>query len=162
VKKVPLFNNSSGRFVLLHHELPTTAAQASHWDLMFDSGDLLLTYRLIQLPQAGASQLAATRLPDHRRLYLDYEGDVSGGRGRVTRWAAGEFKALLSDVPAKSAPSALSVVPTLPSVSVQLHSPELRAQLVFKPCDIDEETNIQVDAWQMHVRKSPTPKPPTP
>lgn len=31
----------------------------------------------------------ATRLPPHREAYLDYEGDVSGGRGRVLRIAAG-------------------------------------------------------------------------
>jgi hypothetical protein len=28
---------------------------------------------------------------DHRRAYLDYEGPVSGGRGRVVRWDVGTF-----------------------------------------------------------------------
>jgi hypothetical protein len=45
----------------------------------------------------------------------------------------------------------------LPSVSVQLQSPELNAQLAFEPCEIDAETNIQVDAWQLQVRASPHP-----
>jgi hypothetical protein len=29
---------------------------------------------------------------DHRPLYLDYEGAVSGGRGRITRWDGGTFE----------------------------------------------------------------------
>ena len=34
----------------------------------------------------------ALQMPDHRRLYLDYEGPVSGGRGSVTRWDGGTFE----------------------------------------------------------------------
>ncbi len=32
-------------------------------------------------------------LPDHRREYLDYEGPVSGDRGRVWRWDSGVYQA---------------------------------------------------------------------
>ncbi|MHC5024654.1 MAG: hypothetical protein ACYTGG_12235 [Planctomycetota bacterium] len=34
-------------------------------------------------------QLDADRIPDHRPLYLDYEGPVSRGRGEVTRLRRG-------------------------------------------------------------------------
>jgi len=33
----------------------------------------------------------AEQLPDHRRLYLDYEGSISGGRGTVTEWDSGSY-----------------------------------------------------------------------
>ncbi len=35
--------------------------------------------------------IAATQLGDHRLAYLDYEGEVSGGRGYVIRVAAGVY-----------------------------------------------------------------------
>ncbi|HEY1380984.1 MAG TPA: hypothetical protein VGF55_29560, partial [Gemmataceae bacterium] len=41
-------------------------------------------------PRRGAV-IAAEPLPDHRRLYLDFEGQVGGDRGRVVRWDAGTF-----------------------------------------------------------------------
>ena len=40
--------------------------------------------------------IRAERLPDHRRRYLDYEGPISGNRGSVIRWDAGDY-VLLSD-----------------------------------------------------------------
>jgi hypothetical protein len=33
----------------------------------------------------------AEALADHRLAYLNYEGPVSGNRGRVVRWDTGEF-----------------------------------------------------------------------
>ena len=73
------------RFVILeHHHLGV------HWDFMLDTGTALRTWRL-ELPPQINCDIAATALPDHRRMYLDYEGEVSGGRGHVVRWDAGEF-----------------------------------------------------------------------
>ena len=73
------------RFVILKHH-----HQGVHWDFMLDTGHALRTWRLEEAPdQTGA--ISATALPDHRRMYLDYEGEVSGGRGHVLRWDAGEF-----------------------------------------------------------------------
>jgi hypothetical protein len=42
--------------------------------------------------------LEGSPLPDHRTIYLDYEGPISGGRGEVSRWDAGHFT-LLSGMP---------------------------------------------------------------
>src|SRR5437879_9523170 len=73
------------RFVVLEHDHPSL-----HWDLMLESGDVLRTWRLTAPPQSGRV-IAATAVVDHRRIYLDYEGPVSGNRGRVIRWDSGTF-----------------------------------------------------------------------
>jgi hypothetical protein len=73
------------RFVILEHDHPIL-----HWDLMLEAGDALQTWRLAAPPVIGAT-IEATALGDHRHAYLDYEGPVSGGRGSVKRWDAGEF-----------------------------------------------------------------------
>lgn len=73
------------RFVILTHDWPFP-----HWDLMLESGETLRTWRLLDEPGPGRC-IAAEPLPDHRKAYLDYEGPVSGNRGRVARWDTGEF-----------------------------------------------------------------------
>jgi hypothetical protein len=73
------------RFVILTHDHPVL-----HWDLMLDNGDALRTWRLSRPPDA-VENVVAEPLVDHRRAYLDYEGPVSGGRGDVRRWDAGDF-----------------------------------------------------------------------
>ena len=73
------------RFVILEHDFPTR-----HWDFMLELGDLLKTWRLAAPPQVGSAVVAEPSF-DHRRIYLDYEGPISGGRGTVTRWDGGTF-----------------------------------------------------------------------
>lgn len=95
------------RFVLLRHECPREY-KPSHWDLMLEMDGMLATWELSKLPAAWADALkldqrendsptVATRLPDHRLAYLDYEGPVSGNRGEVTRTAHGTFEILESN-----------------------------------------------------------------
>lgn len=76
------------RFVLLEHDHPF-----AHLDFMLEQGDALWTWRLEQLPRLGVP-LPAQRLPDHRLIYLDYEGPVSGNRGRVVRLDRGVYDLL--------------------------------------------------------------------
>ncbi|MGL4552565.1 MAG: DNA polymerase ligase N-terminal domain-containing protein [Gemmataceae bacterium] len=73
------------RFVLLHHDHPSP-----HYDLMLEAGDALWTWRLARPP--GAVPQPAERIADHRQMYLDYDGPVSGGRGEVRRESAGTFE----------------------------------------------------------------------
>lgn len=73
------------RFVILQHDHPQL-----HWDFMLEMGDVLRAWRLDREP-LGSAPIATTALGDHRLVYLDYEGPVSGGRGSVTRWDAGEY-----------------------------------------------------------------------
>jgi hypothetical protein len=79
------------RFVILEHDHPTL-----HWDLMLEVGLVLRTWRL-EAPPRDAESITATAIFDHRLLYLDYEGPVSGGRGRVTRWERGTFTGEVGD-----------------------------------------------------------------
>ena len=79
------------RFVVLEHELPPQAERATHWDLMIEQGAALATWAL-QRPPAPDVAIAAEALDDHRPSYLDYEGPISGDRGRVRRWDAGECR----------------------------------------------------------------------
>jgi hypothetical protein len=73
------------RYVILEHDHPSL-----HWDLMLESGDVLRTWRLSEPPQPGR-KIVATSAFDHRRMYLNHEGPVSGNRGRVVRWDHGTF-----------------------------------------------------------------------
>jgi hypothetical protein len=73
------------RFAILDHDHPFR-----HWDFLLEVGAVLRAWRLLEEPARGRA-IAAEPLPDHRPLYLDYEGEVSGGRGRVRRWDAGTF-----------------------------------------------------------------------
>ncbi len=79
------------RFVILEHDHPTL-----HWDLMLEDAGRLLTWRLPAAPSDPAVQrgrvLVATPLADHRLAYLNYEGPVSGNRGRVIRREQGTFE----------------------------------------------------------------------
>jgi DNA polymerase Ligase (LigD) len=80
------------RFVILQHDHPSL-----HWDLMLEAGPALRTWRLAAPPATGQAVPAEPSF-DHRLVYLDYEGPVSGGRGSVVRWDAGTF-AWLQDGP---------------------------------------------------------------
>src|SRR5262249_15642668 len=53
-------------------------------------GDVLRTWRLAAPPQPRLP-IDAELIFDHRKLYLDYEGPVSGNRGNVTRGDRGVF-----------------------------------------------------------------------
>lgn len=73
------------RFVVLEHDHPTR-----HWDFMLEAGPTLRTWRLERPPAPGLAVRAEASF-DHRLIYLDFEGRLSGDRGSVTRWDAGTF-----------------------------------------------------------------------
>lgn len=75
-------------FVVLEHEW-----NGVHWDLMLDRGDDLSTWSIGE-PLVPDRVLAARQLPPHRRIYLDYQGEVSGGRGVVQRWDQGVYRVI--------------------------------------------------------------------
>lgn len=89
--------NRMRRFVILRHTMPSHASRPSHWDLMFDVGDTgLKTWAVYQDPSSGEVQ-PADPLADHRKSYLDFEGDLSQDRGEVARWDAGTHEVLTHD-----------------------------------------------------------------
>jgi hypothetical protein len=73
------------RFAIVAHDHP-----APHWDLFLESGDSLRSWRILE-PFAPGQTVRVEPAPDHRLMYLDYEGPVSGGRGTVKRICAGVY-----------------------------------------------------------------------
>ena len=76
------------RFVVLEHYW-----QGTHWDVMFESGDVLRTWA-VDLRIAPDVDLPARALPDHRLAYLEFEGPISGGRGMVRRIDQGTYETI--------------------------------------------------------------------
>jgi hypothetical protein len=76
------------RYVVLRHE----GVDDPHFDLMFEtsSGSALATWRSPRWPIESDTSL--TKLADHRRAYLDYEGPVSDNRGHVRRITSGFYR----------------------------------------------------------------------
>lgn len=73
------------RFVVLEHDWPSP-----HWDLLLEAGPVLKAWRLLAEPGPGRGVPAEPNF-DHRPVYLDYEGPLSGDRGSVRRWDRGEY-----------------------------------------------------------------------
>jgi hypothetical protein len=77
------------RFAVLHHI--GWPAHADHYDLLRqtadgrDDNDTVLKAFASLTEEFPAPPSRLQLLPDHRRLYLAYEGPVSGDRGRVQR-----------------------------------------------------------------------------
>ncbi len=74
------------RFALLEHRW-----NGVHWDLLLERDGVLKTWALDGPPAPGVERLARS-LPDHRLLYLDYEGPISGDRGTVRRVDGGGYE----------------------------------------------------------------------
>ena len=87
------------KFVVHHHT--SRPGEADHYDLMIDEGGALATWRISQEGMArllAGDTAGATKIADHRREYLSYEGPVSCDRGMVRIMDSGECEtAELSD-----------------------------------------------------------------
>ena|SRR5438128_9439214 len=112
------------RFVILEHDHPNL-----HWDLMLESGELLATWRLPGPPEMGT--VRATRIGEHRRLYLDYEGPVSGERGHVKRWDWGTYD---------------EIDTTAERLMLHLHGQRLTARATLE--------QIRDDEWQLTLDRA--------
>ena len=65
----------------------------THLDWMFERNGRLKTFSTEVInPLDDHTGIVATALPDHRLQYLHYEGDIAGGRGKVTLIASGKFE----------------------------------------------------------------------
>ena len=81
------------RYVVLRHE----HVAEPHFDMMFETlpGSMLATWRSEQWPISDP--MPVKRLRDHRRLYLDYEGDLTEQRGTVYRIADGSCEVSIGE-----------------------------------------------------------------
>ena len=87
------FKEKVFRFAVLKHVRQTDI----HWDLLLQLPDrpLLATWQIHLDPAAWKLQFAvipAIAIPDHRLIYLDFEGQIPGGRGHVTHVDGGVLK----------------------------------------------------------------------
>ena len=74
------------RFAILAHDHPFP-----HWDLFLENGPLLRSWRILKPLEHGRT-VRAEAIGNHRLIYLDYEGTVSGDRGSVSRIDGGTFE----------------------------------------------------------------------
>ena len=74
------------RFSIMLHDWPS-----SHLDLFLDAGDDLQSWKLPADFSPLRPSAIAPNAP-HRLLYLDYEGEVAGGRGTVRSWDGGTYR----------------------------------------------------------------------
>jgi len=74
------------RFVVLDHDWPKP-----HFDLFVERDGVLKAWRLPPDFDPDSPTVAVANA-DHRLHYLDHEGRVSGDRGTVARWDAGEVE----------------------------------------------------------------------
>ena len=77
------------RFVIQEHHQKDKV----HFDFMLEFGDILKTWRVPLSPEQSPQTIES--IGDHRKLYLDFEGDISGNRGFVKIWDKGEFEILI-------------------------------------------------------------------
>jgi len=81
---------------MLRHDLPDGS---THWDWLIErepGEERVLTFRLKSpwpiLDDRSADTFLAERIADHRAMYMEYEGEVSGDRGVVSRVAGGSVE----------------------------------------------------------------------
>lgn len=82
--------------VLLEHELPSGER---HFDWLMerpsDEGGTLLAFRVfarvdeVEIAIGGGAPLPGERMKDHRQVYLEFEGALSGDRGAIRRVSRG-------------------------------------------------------------------------
>lgn len=87
------------RFVIQEH-----FTEPHHYDWMFEvegekSERNLMTWSVEEMPQkvSGIQQIPAKRLENHRSIYLEYEGEVSSGRGYVKIYDKGYYEIISSE-----------------------------------------------------------------
>ena len=79
-------------YIVLHH----TGYGEAHVDLLLETdGERLMTWRSPVWPLEPGTPL--TPLPPHRRIYLTYEGPISGDRGEVRRVAEGAYRVVSTE-----------------------------------------------------------------
>jgi len=85
------------RFVILLHKPGTASAHLRHFDFMLETqeGEALSTWRWDQIPNTTA-EFIGLQLAPHRLEYLDYEGEISGGRGHVSQQVTGIYREAIS------------------------------------------------------------------
>ena len=83
-------NQPARRFAILEHRW-----EGTHWDFLIEDDQSTLRTWAIDQPIIEGIALPARALAAHRRIYLEYEGAISGNRGTVHRWDQGVASVLV-------------------------------------------------------------------
>jgi hypothetical protein len=130
------------RFVVQHHIFSDAD---EHWDLMLEVAGGLRTWSLPHPPdEASRLPMAARRLKDHRLDYLEYEGDVSGDRGRVEIRDRGIYEWL-------GEPDAV------PADTVNRFEFELRGEKTVGRFQLTLASQDGKDLWRLRAIRTPLP-----
>lgn len=78
------------RFVILAHSV----SGQTHWDLLLEvpGRERLRTIQMQRWALDVGASAESRELAPHRRIYLEYEGEISAGRGRVERIDEGHYE----------------------------------------------------------------------
>lgn len=84
------------RFAVLHHT--GWPGRPDHYDLLLqyadgddDNSAVLKTFATLR-DEFPATHVQLKKIADHRRAYLELQGELSGGRGHVTRVDGGDLR----------------------------------------------------------------------
>jgi hypothetical protein len=83
---------SSNQVTISRH---TLLDKSQHFDLFLDTGgDTIITYEVVtsSLDLPIYDVLECVRKQDHRRIYLEYQGEISNQRGFISIVWRGEYK----------------------------------------------------------------------
>jgi hypothetical protein len=71
------------RFSVSRHQTNSASIRPNHYDLFLETDDCLWTWEWLDTPTTCPKGWCR-RLPDHRKVYLDHSGEISGNRGTLT------------------------------------------------------------------------------
>ena len=140
------------RFVVLHHQMPADSGRASHWDLLLEQppafGSELLTFEVSVPPKEWGKTTFVRKLPNHRPIYLHYEGHLSDNRGIVTRIVAGtiQWQVLVDDLLILTVQS-----DAFPSASSSGSEQDFTIQGELKMSKFGDQTNR--DRWKLEYAR---------
>jgi hypothetical protein len=80
-------------FVIQYHQ-----TNKDHYDLMLEQETHLLTWQIAEKQMnllLDGETILVTKIQDHRKKYLSYEGPISCDRGHVTIYDSGVYSVLL-------------------------------------------------------------------
>ncbi len=80
------------KFVIHHHT--GNPREEAHYDVMIESYEALLTWRISESAMKKlleGKEVSASRIADHRKAYLTYEGPISCDRGVVKIMDCGTY-----------------------------------------------------------------------
>jgi hypothetical protein len=131
------------RFVVQQH---FRSAEDWHYDVMLECGEALATFSSGVAPDdVGHLPCLVRQIPSHRLAYLEYEGEISGGRGWCRIHDGGTMEWLEPNCPLETpARPGATVCDFIDEIAVRLHG--AKAQGVYR---LVRETRSGTDYWRL-------------